>query len=166
MIIWWGILTPRYWIVRLLIQHNESITNHSFQTSKFALCKILASLLRNLPINLSLWILPFRMLDSHQCHHDSSLYVAAAIQLAAVSATQGHCRALHFFNDCYAPDRESRRSPAISSSFTELAHFLPMTAIITCEGDPLRSAAAQLSDKIQRGKKSLQDMVLHNLERV
>lgn len=39
-----------------------------------------------------------------------------------------------------------------------------MTAIITCEGDPLRPEATRLADKIQEGKKSSQGVILHDLE--
>ncbi|KAK6203658.1 hypothetical protein LQW54_008864 [Pestalotiopsis sp. IQ-011] len=74
--------------------------------------------------------------------------------------------ALHLFNDCYAPDQGSRRNPAISPSFSDVAHFPLMTAIITCEGDPLRPEAAELADKIRKGKRSSQDVVLHDLEGV
>lgn len=41
-----------------------------------------------------------------------------------------------------------------------------MTVIITCEGNALRPEAVELADKIQKGKKSSQDVVLHDLEGV
>lgn len=41
-----------------------------------------------------------------------------------------------------------------------------MTVVITCEGDALRPEAVQLADKIQKGKKSSQDVVVHDLEGV
>ncbi|KAI1866405.1 hypothetical protein JX265_007706 [Neoarthrinium moseri] len=74
--------------------------------------------------------------------------------------------ALHIFNDCYAPDPESRKNPAVSPSFVDVKSFPSLTAFILCEGDSLRPEATQLADRLQEQKNSSQDVVLHVLEGV
>ncbi|TGJ79178.1 hypothetical protein E0Z10_g9590 [Xylaria hypoxylon] len=57
--------------------------------------------------------------------------------------------ALRLFNDCYAPDVESRTHPAVSPSFAPPDEFPPTVALLSCEGDPLGPEANALAKKLE-----------------
>ncbi|KAH6645127.1 hypothetical protein BKA67DRAFT_542104 [Truncatella angustata] len=74
--------------------------------------------------------------------------------------------ALYLFNKCYAPDQQSRKSPAVSPYYTDAEEFSLMTAFVTCEGGTLRPEANQLAEMLQIQKNNSQNVVFHVLEGV
>lgn len=57
--------------------------------------------------------------------------------------------ALHMFNDCYAPDVESRTDPAVSPSFAHPEDFPPTVALLSAEGDTLWPEANTLAKNLE-----------------
>ncbi|KAI0521220.1 Alpha/Beta hydrolase protein [Xylaria bambusicola] len=57
--------------------------------------------------------------------------------------------ALHLFNDCYAPDVESRTDPAVSPGFAQPEDFPPTVALLSAEGDTLWPEANALAKNLE-----------------
>lgn len=70
---------------------------------------------------------------------------------------------LHFFHDCFVPDKSMRADPLVSPSRADPASFPSTVAILTCEGDTFAPEALELAEKLDDGKR---EVVVKNLEGV
>jgi acetyl esterase/lipase len=59
----------------------------------------------------------------------------------------------HLFNECYAPDLDSRKHPRVSPSAADPAHFPATVLILTCDGDIFEPEASELAQKLDDGKR-------------
>jgi acetyl esterase/lipase len=67
----------------------------------------------------------------------------------------------HMFNDCYTPDKASRKDPLISPSAVDPTEFPPTVLTLTYERDIFEPEASALAVKLDDGKRRL----IHHMAR-
>lgn len=90
-----------------------------------------------------------------------SIYPVTDISLEPESKTVPHpvkpipSRMAHLFNDCYVPDKPTRKDPRVSPSYANVEEFPETVMIATCEGDSLSPEADSLAQKLDDGTRKV-----------
>ncbi|KAI0406900.1 Alpha/Beta hydrolase protein [Xylaria palmicola] len=73
---------------------------------------------------------------------------------------------LRVFNDCYAPDPDTRTDPIVSPYFADVADFPDTVALVTCEGDNLRPEVQELGERLRQSNGDKRKIIEHICEGV
>ncbi|KAK4108290.1 alpha/beta-hydrolase [Canariomyces notabilis] len=62
---------------------------------------------------------------------------------------------LHFFHDCFVPDKDLRTDPKVSPSRADPAEFPPHVIMLTASGDVFSPEAVELAAKLDDGRRTV-----------